>query len=154
MDLPVARQRAEVARVALHHLVAVGERAPVVAGEEIRGGALVPALRESGFALDDVAEDGDGLRNVPGLHQRRTLGEGAVDAGVARTAPQQPERLLGERAHQEVFIPQAAQQQRLVGHASVLRKPDDRFGTVRRVGMRQSGDNFRTIGGRIRGRRE
>jgi hypothetical protein len=49
IDLAVAGERTEVIGVALHDLVAVGERLPELAGEKERGRALVPAFRECGL---------------------------------------------------------------------------------------------------------
>src|SRR5947209_13530132 len=43
VDLPESRERAEVARVAVQYLVAVGDGSLVVAGKVVRRGALVPA---------------------------------------------------------------------------------------------------------------
>src|SRR6185503_10416274 len=68
MDLAEAGERAEVARVALQHLVAVGDRFPVVAGEVVDRGAAVPALRVIGFFPDHLAEERDGLVIPAGLH--------------------------------------------------------------------------------------
>src|SRR6185503_10104927 len=68
VDLAVARERAEVRGIALHHLVAVGERALELAGEVEDRGALVPAFGEPGRAADYVAENRDRLREMGLLH--------------------------------------------------------------------------------------
>ena len=48
MDLAQAGERAEVGRIALEHLGAVGDRAPEFARQVIHGGTAVPAFREVG----------------------------------------------------------------------------------------------------------
>ncbi len=128
IDLPVTRERAEMARIALHDLAAVGQRAPVVAGEEVGGGALVPAFGEGGLAADDLAESLDRLRKAPRLHLLDARCQPPVDARVPRAGPQQPRALLGVAAHERTLIAQALEQQRLVGHAAVIGKPGHGLG--------------------------
>ncbi len=57
MDLAEAGERAEVARIALQHLVAVGDRLAVVAGEVIDRGAAVPALGVFRFSFRDFGQN-------------------------------------------------------------------------------------------------
>src|SRR3990170_5750975 len=54
VDLAVARERAEMLRVALQHFVAVGKRPAVLARQIENGGALVPALGEVGPPANDL----------------------------------------------------------------------------------------------------
>src|SRR3989338_4599436 len=56
VDHAVAGQGAEVVRIALHDLVAVGERLLILAQEVVDRGALVPALGEVRAALYDLRE--------------------------------------------------------------------------------------------------
>src|SRR6185503_10398085 len=95
--LPIsrARERAEVARVALDDLGTVGERALVFACEIERRGALVPAFGERRLAPDHLGERGDRLGVAARVHLVDAALEQAVDRLVARAAPQHPERLLG-----------------------------------------------------------
>src|SRR4029078_6879791 len=81
VDLAVAREGAEVERGALHHFAAIGERAPEIAAEKIRRGALVPALGEGRLAADDLAVHPDGLVQAGGPHE---LGAPRAQAGGSR----------------------------------------------------------------------
>src|SRR4030095_5089947 len=104
VDLAVAGQGPEVARVALHHLVAVLERLLVLAHQEIDGGPLVPAFREVGPPLDDRGERGDGGRSLAAAHLLDADLEQVVGLRVAGAAPHLPDRVLGERADDLVAI--------------------------------------------------
>ncbi len=76
-----------MARVAAEHLVAVGDGALVVPGEEVDGGALVPSFREVGLALDDLREAGDRRLVLSGLHLLDAARHQRIDRGFARAAP-------------------------------------------------------------------
>src|SRR4029078_11467286 len=56
VDLPEAGEGAEVARVALEDLAAVGDRALEIADEVIDGGTLVPPFGEVALAARHLAE--------------------------------------------------------------------------------------------------
>src|SRR5713101_3125740 len=91
IDLAVAAEHAPVVRVALHHLVAVLERFLVLSGQEINGGALVPAFREVGPRLDDSGEGLDGAGGIAAAHLLDSHREEGVHLGVAGAAPHLPD---------------------------------------------------------------
>ena len=63
---------------------------------------------KSGLRADDLAEDLDGGRPGAALHLLDADLEEGVDRRVAGAAPDLPERVLGERAHDVVRIAQGA----------------------------------------------
>src|SRR4029450_3443058 len=104
VDLAVAGQGPEVARVALHHLVAVLERLLVLAHQEVDGGALVPAFRALGPPLGDWGDRGDGGGSLAAAHLLDADLQQVVGLRVAGAAPHLPDRVLGERADHVVGI--------------------------------------------------
>src|SRR5262245_21067340 len=89
-----ARQRAEVDGVALHDLLAVGQRAVELPHEVVRGRALVPPLGEGGRAGDHIAEDLDRFRQLAGAHEGDASREEGVDRRVARAMPDGPQGVV------------------------------------------------------------
>ncbi|MSQ62720.1 MAG: hypothetical protein EXR33_02595, partial [Betaproteobacteria bacterium] len=61
------------------------------------------------------------MSSAPGGHH-------AVDGRFARAAPEPPQALLGEAAHEAIVVAQALDEQRLVRHPAMIRDPDDRLG--------------------------
>src|SRR5262249_28986342 len=104
VDEPETRQRSEVDRVALHHFLAVGQRAVEVTHEVVGGRPLVPALREAGRAGDHLGEDRDRLGQGARLHQSDPLGQERVDRRVARAVPDRPQGIVRFAANGGVGI--------------------------------------------------
>ena len=89
-DQSVAGERAKVVRVALHDLVAVGERLAQLAGKKIQGSALVPAFGEIGLEFDDAGKGDDTLLQVAGIHLLDTRLVEPVHFRVAGAGPDTP----------------------------------------------------------------
>ena len=77
-----------------------------------------------------------------GLHLLHARGHQAVDLGISRAGPQQPQAPLGEFAHERAFVAQALEQQGLVLHAAVIREPDHALGAPLGLGIVQRGERF------------
>jgi len=115
----LARQRAEMIRVARERLAAVGDRAGIVLRHVSDGRALVPALGELRRPLDQPREDGVGLRELLTLHRLDPLEEECVELRVTRLVPQLPQR--GRRAGRPHGIVASQHRQRLAfGHGKAL----------------------------------
>ena len=117
VDLAQPGERAEVAGIALEHLVAVGDRLAVVAGEVVDRGAAVPAFGELGFFPHHLLKSAMASSYRPACISSVARAIRRVDLGVARAGPEQPQALLGEAAHEGAFVAQPLVQQRRVGHA-------------------------------------
>src|SRR5215475_246061 len=142
VDLPVARQHAPVLRVALDHLVAVLERLVVLPDEEVHGRPLVPAFRELGLAADDLAEGGDGGLRLAVIHLLHSHREQLIHGGVARAAPDLPDGVLGERAHEVVGIAEEPEDGGKVVRGTDLAHPDGGASSRLRVGSGELAERF------------
>src|SRR5439155_835227 len=125
-DHAVAAQRAEMGRVALEHLVAVGGGLAVLADQVVDGGALVPALGEIRATADDLAEGVDGGLELAVLHLGDAGAQQVVHVLVAGAAPHLPQRALRQPPHPRVGIGAMAIQRSPAGSyisvASKMRK--------------------------------
>src|SRR3954452_19715807 len=87
INLAVTGKRAEIQRSALHHFIAIRERASKLSGEKEGGGARVPTRAEASLALDALRKRGNRPVQVTGTHLLDAAGEERVDRFVPRTAP-------------------------------------------------------------------
>src|SRR5262249_8593445 len=142
VDLPVARQHAPVLRVALDHLVAVLKRPVVLPDEEVHGRPLVPAFRELGLAADDLAEGGDGGLRLAVVHLLHPHREQLIHDGVARAAPDLPNGVLGEGAHEVVGIAEEPEDGGKVVRGADLSHPDGSASSRLRVGSGELAERF------------
>src|SRR5215510_882658 len=92
---PLTRQRAEMVRIAPERLLAVGDRALVVLGDEADGRALVPAFGKLGSARDHAGEDVLGRGEIAALHQLDPFAQERVDLRVAGAMPHGPQLGFG-----------------------------------------------------------
>ena len=133
-------------RLALHHLVAVGERALEITGEKIRGGALVPTLGVCRLAADHGGVDGDRLFELPRRHRLVALRHQHVDGRVARAPPQSPHRLFRKVANLWIVVGKARTEYAVVGSGAVARNPDYGVGAPVRGRVRQRLDGLGAVG--------
>src|SRR5215510_555563 len=119
VDLAISGEHPPVLRVPLDHLVAVLQRLVVFADEKVDGRPLVPALRELGLAPDNLAEGADGGLGLAVVHLLYPDREEPISGGIARAAPDLPDGVLGERAHEVVGIAEEPED-----GGEVLRGPD------------------------------
>ena len=155
IDHPVTAQRSEVVRIALHHLVAVGERLLILAQEVIDRRPLVPPFGELRTTLDDLGEGLHGELAPTSAHLLDADGEEAVDVRVAGSAPELPHRVLGERTDELVCVAQRRGERRQVGHQAGLSEGQDAAAAIVGVtGIGQRGERLlpRRPGRKGRGR--
>ena len=121
-------------RVALEHLVAVGERLRVLAQQVVHRGALVPPLGELGPPRDHPREGLDRRLTVARLHLLDAECQQAVDLPVARATPHLPQGALGKRPDERVGVAERPGQRGDVFHRAPLAEGASRLSSRLGVG--------------------
>jgi hypothetical protein len=136
--------------VALHHLVAVGQRLLQLAHEEVQRRALVPGLGEVGLHRDDAAECGNRILREPLAHLANALLVQRVHLLVARACPDFPERLLGARSRSLIRVAQLLHQRLRIGHEAHVAQAGDSLAALGGIDV---GKAFQRLGARELGLR-
>jgi hypothetical protein len=95
------------------------------------------------FLADDFRQQGDSLVELAGLHLLAGERHLAIERGVARARPQQPQALLGIAAHEATFVAQALMQKAGIAHGAKIGNPHHAFGAGCRVG---TGERLKRFG--------
>ena len=144
MTQPLAGKCPEVARVPRERLLAVGDRAPVVAGQVSRGGPLVPPLREVRGLRDDLGEQGQRAVEPPALHGLDAAAQEGIDRRASGLAPEVPQDGLGAGRRLGVGAAQGGQGL-LLGHGPYCAsgRPDREWGDARRHLLPRAAPRYR-----------